>query len=172
MSQESDLIKEDLDKILECRINKDLLINLLNTSPTHFEDAVTLSLSKKQPQNWRACWILNHCLKKNDDRILSKVNSFIDSLPDKEDGHQRELLKLLNKCTPGKSSEGKLFNICVDIWINIGKSPSVRITAFKTMVKIAKNYPDLNEELKLLSEDHYNETLSSGIKRSFKKLFE
>lgn len=172
MTQETDLINEDLEKILACRINKELLINLLNTSTSHFEDAIKLSLSKKQPQNWRACWILNHCLEKNDERILSKVSSLINSLPGKGDGHQRELLKLLNKCTPGKSNEGKLFNHCVDIWINIGKSPSVRITAFKTMARIAKKYPELNEEIKLLSEAHYTETLSPGIKRSFKKILE
>jgi len=163
-------MKEDLEKLLSCRLNKNYLIELINTNPIHFNDAVKLSLSRIEPQNWRAGWILNHCLKRDDERIRTKVNIYIKCLYGKKDGHQRELLKILNKCTPNRSNEGKLFNICVDIWEDIGKSPSVRITAFKTMIKITKKYPELNDELKLLSEDHYLESLSPGIKRSFKKL--
>ena len=66
--------------------------------------------------------------------------------------------------------EGILFNLCMDIWEQINKTPSVRITALKFIIKIAKKHPELSQEITFLTQDHYLESLSPGIKHSVSRM--
>jgi hypothetical protein len=113
---------------------------------------------------------LNHCGEKRDPRLQPYLSDFMDIVAKKEEGHQREILRLIRKMEVDDDNEGKLFDICITIWETIDKTPSVRITAFKILVSIAKKHPELGDELKFLTNDGYTDTLSSGIKNSFNKL--
>ena len=66
--------------------------------------------------------------------------------------------------------EGQIFDICIKIWKQINKAPSVRMNALKFLVKIAKKYPELFEEISIVTQNHYLESLSPGVKHSIKKL--
>ena len=66
--------------------------------------------------------------------------------------------------------EGKLFDICVNIWENTGKQPSVRYNAYKLMIKIIKNHPALFKEITFLTESHYTDSLSDTVKKSISKM--
>jgi hypothetical protein len=48
----------------------------------------------------------------------------------------------------------------------------VRITALKFILKVANKHPDLLEEIVFLTQDHYLESLSPGVKRSIEKMKE
>ena len=63
-----------------------------------------------------------------------------------------------------------MFDICVNIWEKIGKQPSVRYNAFKLIVKIVKNHPDLSKEIIFMTESHYMDSLSDTVKRSIFKM--
>lgn len=154
----------------EIRIKKQELVDLTNSSINHFNEVVKIALSEEQPMAWRAAWILNSSIKKNDVRLINQIPKIINFLDGRDDGHLRELLKLLDKMTIPDEEEGKLFDICISTWEILGKSPSVRITAFKLLVKIAKKYPELAEELSFLTHSDYIEPLSPGIKNSVLKL--
>ena len=66
--------------------------------------------------------------------------------------------------------EGILLNLCMDIWERIDKDPSVRITALKIIIKIAKKHVDLSNEIIFLTQDHYLESLSPPAKKSVLKM--
>lgn len=160
----------NLSKILADRFNKDDLVNLINSNDKNFSELIKISLSDNQPEAWRAAWILNHSIKKNDQRIKPFIMKFIKAIKKKEDGHQREFIRLLDKMEISEDQEGYLFDICLTIWEDITKRPGTRIFAFRAIVKIVKNYPDLISEIDAFTQKHYYETLSSGIKRSFIRL--
>lgn len=160
----------NLADILKTRFDKDYLISHLAENPDQFNEALIIAISDEQPQAWRAAWVLNHCIKYNDSRIKKNANRIIKEIKTKEDGHTRELLKLLEKIELNESQEGYLFDICMTIWESIEKSPSVRITAFRILVSIVKKYPELKNEIEHLTENHYTESLSPGIKNSFMKI--
>ena len=105
-------------------------------------------------------------MDENDERIQKRIPDLIAAVEGKKDGHQRELLKILYLMELTEEHEGLLFSICSDIWEKIGKNPSVRFTAFQFIIKIAKNYPELFNEIEFLMQDHYVESLSPGIRRS------
>jgi hypothetical protein len=117
----------------------------MKSHPEDFEDAIKLAIADKQPYSWRAAWLLWSCMDKNDQRIHRNLEKIIDTLPLKCDDQLRELLIILQRMELNDDYEGKLFDICVNIWEKIGKQPSVRYNAFKLMVKIIKKHPDLSK---------------------------
>ena len=144
--------------------------SFLEKHPHQFGKVIDAALINQEPQGWRAAWLLVHGMKKNDERVKGKINAMIKGLTGKKDGHQRELLKVLEKMELNEDQEGRLFDACITIWESVGKSPSVRIFAYKFITQMAKKYPELNNEIEYLSQSHYTETLSPGIKKSFDKM--
>jgi len=165
--------KNIMESVLENKLMtlyKEGMISFLKTHPNHFDEAVQLATTDKQPYSWRAAFLLWGCMEENDIRIRKYVKSIVDSIKTKKDGHQRELLKILYKMEINEKYEARLFNICMGLWEQIDKDPSVRITALKFIIKIAKKYPELLAEIKVLTQDQYLESLSPGVKRSATKI--
>ncbi len=97
---------------------------------------------------------------------MPMIAKIIDVIPKVIDGQQRELINVLRIFDLSEMEETLLFDVCVELWCDLKKIPSVRFKAFKYILKVCKKYPDLQNELSLLSEDHYFESLSEGIKRT------
>jgi hypothetical protein len=142
------------------------MIAYLNAHQEDFEEAMKLAIADRQPYSWRAAWLLWSCMEKNDPRIRPHIQTYIDAIPFKADGHKRELLKILQAMVLNEEQQGALFTICTDIWIKIGQSPSVRYRALMFMVTIARQYPELANEIILLSLPQYTDPLSSGIRKA------
>lgn len=149
---------------------KEEMIAFIKSNPDVFDEAMQLAIAEKQPYSWRAAWLLWSCLEENDRRVHKYIKDIINSLQTKQDGHQRELLKILSTQKLAEEYEGILFDICVDIWESINKKNSVRYIAFKFIVKIMKKYPDLAGEVSFLLQDQYLESLSPGVKHSISKI--
>jgi hypothetical protein len=156
------------DKLLSSY--KEEMISFMHAHLEFFEEAIELAISDKQPYSWRAAWLLWSCMEENDQRIQKYIKKIVDSLKNKADGHQRELLKILLQMELKKEYEGILFDHCMDIWEQINKTPSVRINALKFIIKIAKKHPELSQEITFLTQDHYLESLSPGVKHSVSKM--
>jgi hypothetical protein len=149
---------------------KNEMICFMDNHPEVFEEAIELAISDKQPYSWRAAWLLWSCMEENDQRIQKYIKDIVNSVKTKKDGHQRELLKILLQMDLNKKYEGLLFNICLDVWEGINKNPSVRLTALKFIIKIAKRHPELSKEITFLTQDQYLESLSHGVKKSISKM--
>ena len=145
------------------------MVAFLKSHPEYFEEAVQLAISNKQPYSWRSAFLLSACIEENDIRIQKHIKTIVNCIPEKKDGHQRELLKILYKMKISEKYEGRVFDICMNLWEQINKSPSIRITAFNFIVKISEKYPELLNEISFLTQDHYLESLSPGIKRSIER---
>jgi hypothetical protein len=146
--------------------HKNEMISFMATHPEYFEEAIELAILNKQPYSWRAAWLLWSCMKENDQRVQRYVEKIISVLTSKNEDHQRELLKILYKMRLSEEYEGLLFNLCVTVWKKIDSKPSVRFNAFKMIVKIAQKYPDLKNEITLLTQNQYMESLSSAAQKS------
>jgi hypothetical protein len=156
------------DKLLNS-YKKDM-ISFMNAHPEYFDEAIQLAISDKQPHAWRAAWLLWSCMKENDKRIKKYIGSIVDSLGEKNDGHQRELLKILLRLEIEEEYESILFDHCMEIWERVYKAPSVRFNALKFIIKIVKKHPELAKEITFLLQDHYLESLSPAVKKSVSKM--
>jgi len=145
---------------------------MLRENSAVFDEAIQLALQSDERIAWRAAWVLFHAMEDYDPRLQPHLAAFVSALRGKRDGHQREMLKIIERLKPDDDLEGELFDICMSIWENQGKSPSARITSFRIMYSIAKKYPELLQELNYLLQEHYTESLSPGIRNSLKKMLE
>ena len=100
---------------------KDEMISFLKSHPEYFNEAIELAISDKQPFSWRAAFLLCSCMEENDKRIQKYIKSIVNSIKDKKDGHQRELLKVLYKMEIDEKFEGRIFDICMRLWEQISK---------------------------------------------------
>lgn len=162
-------MRASLEHIITSHYKADM-ITYMESYPEQFEEAITLALSDKQPYCWRAASILWSCMEENDRRIRKYLQEIIDCLPAKKQGHQRELLKILMRMELNEIQEGKLFNLCVELWEDTNNQPSVRYMAFQSMVKIAKKHPDLFREIDFLTENQYLNSLSPAVRKGIKKI--
>jgi hypothetical protein len=142
----------------------------MNDHPEHFKEAIELAVSDKQPYSWRAAYVLWSVIQVNDKRIKNHIKNIVNAVKNKSDGHQRELLKILLMMDLDEKYESELFDVCMDVWEQINKAPSVRVNAFKFILKIAKKHPELKQEIIFLTQDHYLDSLSTGAQHSIKKL--
>lgn len=163
------LMETALEHILTS-LHKDEMISYMSTHPEDFDEAIKLAISDKQPYSWRAAWLLWSCMKENDQRIQGYIKNIIKTITTKKDGHQRELLKILLQMELNEEHEGSLFNICVSVWEKINKKPSVRFTAFRFLIKLAKKHPELSNEITLLTQSQYMDSLSPSVKKSLSKM--
>ena len=149
---------------------KNEMISFMNSHPECFEEAVELAVADKQPYSWRAAWLLWSVIEENDKRIKKYIKRIVNAAKTKSNSHQRELLKILLMMELDEKYEGVLFDICMDVWEQIDKSPSVRVNALKMIIKIANKHPELVKEISFLAQDHYLESLYPGARRSVRKL--
>jgi len=163
-------MEDSIEHILGGRFSKDKFISYIQNNLSEFNKTLEISISDLKPQAWRAAWVIHHCMSSNDIRIQPYIGKFINYIDHTGDGHQRELLKILSKMKIDEDQEGYLFDKCTTIWEDVSKSPSVRIIAFRFMVQVAENYPELKNEMGFFCQDHYIDELSPGIKNSLQKL--
>lgn len=149
---------------------KDEMIAYMHNHPEDFNEAIELAILDKQPYSWRAAWLLWSCMDENDTRLQGSIKKIMNVLTLKKDGHQRELIKILSMMDINEEYEGLLFTICVSLWEKTNKTPSVRYTAFKVILKIAQKHPDLKHEIDFLMQDQYMDSLSPGVKKSIARM--
>ena len=162
--------KEFLAKLLSGRFSKDDMVDKINSGFYDFKNLIEFSFSDKKKVAWRSIWLIGQCINYNDNRIKPYINDYLKYLKDKDDGHQREILKILEKIAIPDDLQGILYDECIFIWKDVNRSSSVRITAFRILADIATKYPDLINEIELLIGKEYYETLSDGIKYSFDRI--
>lgn len=160
-----DLLKERLLG----RFTKDDMIDLVNADEAIFEQALGIALRNEETLSWRAAWVLYHAMHQGDHRLQVHCPALIEAIHGKSDGHQRELLRILSNLEIPEENEGQLFDLCMNIWEQVGKIPSVRVFAFRMICRLAEKYPDLQSELTFLCQPHYLESLSPGIKNSVER---
>lgn len=149
---------------------KSAWVALMKAHPEFFTEALEIALSDKHPEGWRSAWLVYADMYRNDQRIQPYVLKLIESLKGKNCGHQRELLKIISRMELDEEHEGALFDTCLTIWKDVSKLSSVRMTAFRQLVRIAWNHPELKTELNYFVGETYTTSLSPGIKNSLEQL--
>ena len=150
--------------------SKDAIIADLKNSREKFLELMDIAVNPSDKNAWRACWILRSSMNRNDERIQSISHQLLQILPEAKEGHQREILYLLDNIKVSEEDEGNLFNTCMNIWEKTKSQPSVRFHAFKMILKIMKKYPELASEIEFLTEPHFMDSLTHGARHSVNKL--
>jgi hypothetical protein len=133
------------------------------------DEKFTLALENHK-ESWKYAWKLNKELEINTEISDLNLEQLLEGIKGKGDGHQREILKILLKSSFNERYLTPLFDLSLDIWLNIKKKSSLRITAYQILIKITNRYPSLKNELEILTNNSHLNSLSKGIKKSVYKL--
>lgn len=137
------------------RFSKDEILAFVNQKQDIYKEAIELVIYGEHPLAWRSAWVLTHVFSKKDIRLKPYCNVLLQIVPNaKPDGFQRELLRLIQKSGIEEENIGEITNICFDIWESVKKIPSVRIIALKILIEVSDLYPELKQELLLITENH------------------
>ncbi len=145
------------------------MVAFLQTHPAKVEQAIELGLTQQQPLAWRAVWALEEALEPNDPTLLPYLARVIDFLPQADDGHARQWLRILQGMELPDTHLAALFDFCMQTWCLPNKQPSVRYQAYLTMERIAALYPELKNELEASLSEPALDSLSPGIRHSLIK---
>ena len=145
------------------------MVEFMKNHPGSFDQAIELALENEENLSWRSAWLVDGIMNENDPRVQPFTKKIINVLPDREDGHQRELLKILLKMDLNEDFESLLFDISVTIWEQVRKQSSVRYYAFQGMMKVVEKYPELKNEILSLTQPHFVNALSPGVRKGVLK---
>jgi hypothetical protein len=150
--------------------NKAGMVRFLDEHNDDLEELINLAIADKQPFSWKAAWLLGGYIERGDRRMEGYADQIINSIPSKMANQKRDLLRVVDKLNLNDDQEGKVYDIALGLWEHIGLAPAVRYNAFKQMVRFARKYPELKHEIDLLTQGHYFENLSRGVKHSVRKM--
>lgn len=162
-------MNESLELVL-AKYQKEAALEYMAAHPEDFENTVEIACSDEAHTCWRAAWLVTLCMEDNDPRVRPHLNKILSALADKEDGHQRELMKILLRMNLDEEHESYLFDHSINLWESVKLTPSVRYIAFRIMVKVAEHYPELKHEILELTQPQYVNSLSPGIRNSIHKM--
>lgn len=161
--------KDSILTLFKNNCTKEGLLKYVKNNPESFEALIEISFEVDSKEAWKASWLIGHTMQNNDIRIQPKINNLIEILPNLQQGHQRQTIIILLKMYLNDDQEGKLFDLCLNIWENIKLIPSTRMTAMRYILSVVDKFPELKSEIKLWTQDMYLESLSPGIKHGLLK---
>jgi hypothetical protein len=99
----------------------------------------TIAVSALKPNNWRAAWVLQSMLRRYDPRLFNHIDGIIAFLPIAEDGHQRELLKVLYIQELSGVQKSQLFDSCITLWETLKKALRLALPLSNKLRKPLRN---------------------------------
>ena len=157
-------------EIVLSKLFKEDVFKFMQDYPEDFELIVELCATDEKPMCWRAAWVVQNFMQQDDERVKPYVDLILTIISQKEDGHQRELLKILANMNLNDDHQSVLYDECVTIWESVRKKPGTRYFAFQQMVKMVKKYPELLQEIHAVTLPQHINTLSPGVKQGVLKL--
>ena len=132
---------------------------------SEFIDAYVDYAISNEKYAWRAAWVLQHLSQSNPEKLQQHTNKFVSALNNIEiDGHIREMLKIILNLKLTEEQTSEVFDSCYQLLQNNKMQSSVRSTCFNFLLKVAKDYPELKDEIRIIFEN-IKDYLSPGIKR-------
>jgi len=157
-------------ELLSVKKSRSAYLKRIRIDQISFDDLLDFAINSSDANAWRAAWLVGILVKRNDERITPQISNILNVLLYKGDGHQREVIKILLRMDLNEMQQSIFFDYCITIWKSIEKKSSTRICAFKFLVKMQKNIPELAGEVRYLNQEIYTESLSVGIKKSLEKM--
>lgn len=166
-----DSLYDELVEKLQTRLPKEQY-SALCTQKKYLPYLKQICLDDQPQLNWRAAWLISNMPTEDVRLLFPKTQAVIDALSKQnKDGYHREILKIIKHLPLNEDEEGALYDAASKLWENLGLAPALRLHALRAMVRIARLYPDLAQEILVYNDPHYLQGISAGIARQVQKEF-
>lgn len=147
------------------------IVHWVGVNQQRFDELFTLFLQDEYRVTQRASWPLRYCVMANPIFIKKHWKKLVDNLKksDLHDAIKRNTISLLQEIKIPEKHQGDIMDICFSFLASPTEALAVKAFSMTVLANLAKLYPEIKTELRLLIEDQYpNQT--AGFKSRAKKV--
>lgn len=148
----------DLVKIIlkeHSKKQRDLIVNYIDNNPKRFAELVDVFLKGPYRVTQRASWPMSYCIELNPNLIKPHLRTLFKVVqqPGMHDAVKRNIIRALQYVKIPKAYHAKAIQICMQ-FLQDGKEPvAIRVFAMTVLANLAKEIPELKNELIPVIED-------------------
>lgn len=132
------------------------IANYVGDDPKRFAELMKEMLGPVYRLSQRAAWPVSYCIESHPKLIAPYWSKLVGQL-EREDAHvavRRNVARLLQFVDIPKRYEGRIFDACYNLFANPAEPVAVRVFSMTVAAKIAKDQPELLEELRAVARQH------------------
>lgn len=144
----------------------------IGDDPGRFAELVELVLQGEPLLAQRAAWALSHSLDRHPDLIYPHLGSLVQNMcrTDQHPAVRRNTLRALQEVEIPETLWGKVADLCFQYLADPKEPAAIRVFAMTVLWNICRQVPELQTELKLIIEDHWNHATAGFRSRGQKIL--
>lgn len=149
------------------RPNTEFIAKKIGKDAKEFKKIIDIIYKEKAPLPQRASWLLAVVNDHHPELLTPYLSKFIDTLEHfKVDGIKRNMAGVLSAQAIPEKLQGKAVDLCFRLMLSPDEKVVVKTEAMQTIANLAKQYPELKQELKLAIEDQLPKTTAAFHARS------
>lgn len=137
------------------KANCDKIVHWVGNDQKRFDELFRLFLNEEYRVTQRAAWPLSYCAIAHPSLMKNNFKKLVNNLkkPNLHDAIKRNTVRLLQSVSIPEKYEGEIMEICFKYILSPGEAVAVKTFSLTVLQKLAKKYPDIIPEVKLLIED-------------------
>ncbi len=161
------------DTLLEAhsKTQTEKVVAYVGDDPRRFAELMKLMLGPVYRLSQRAAGPVSYCIQRHPDLVTPYWAELVDQL-ERDDAHiavRRNVARLLQFVDIPKRHQGRIFDACYKLFANPAQPIAVRCFSMTVAVNIARDQPELIDELRLVVGEHL-ETSSAGLRSRARRL--
>jgi hypothetical protein len=151
--------------------NCNLIVAWVGNNQTRFNELFSLFMSNEKRIVQMSSWPLSFCVEANPKFIQKHFASLLKNIKRQahHDAVKRHTLRMLQFVEIPKKYQGEVMNMCFDFIQDITGKPATKVFSLAILEKLAKEYPEIKDELCLIIETQVPHE-SAGFKSRAKKM--
>lgn len=164
------LVKEILKE--HSKKQKDKIVSYIGHDPKRFAELVHVFLEGPYRVTQRAAWPVSYCIEQYPDLLKPHFRKILYQLGEKyiHDSVKRNTLRMLQFVRVPKAHQGITIDLCLAFLADAKEPVAIRVFAMTVLANIAKEVPELKNELIPLIEDQIPYASAGFISRGGKVL--
>ena len=142
-----------------------MIADHVGDDPTRFAELMKCMLGSVYRVSQRAAWPVSDCIERHPELIKPYWKKLAHQL-EREDAHvavRRNVARLLQFVEIPKRYHGRIFDACYNLLADPNETVAVRVFSMTVAAKIAKNEPDLMDELRMIATK-YPQATTAGFR--------
>ena len=147
------LREEILSEHSKAQCNK--IVAWVGNNQRRFDELFYLFLHDENRLTQRAAWPISYCVSQNPEFIKKQFKALIKNLHKTgiHDAVKRNTVRILQAIEIPKKYQGEVMNLCFEYVASPTEAVAVKAFSLTVLEKMAKLYPEIIPELKLIIED-------------------
>lgn len=138
----------------------------IGNNPARLAQLIDLFLHDEYRVVQRAAWIINLVAEKHSALVMPHLPAMIARTqePGIPVAVKRNVVRILQHVTIPEALHGDVMNICFDFLADVKETVAVRCFSMTVLGNLAKNYPEIKQELRMVIEDQLEAGCTAGFR--------